>query len=268
MAYLKIKDITVYYEIHGKGTPLILITGLGGTCDTFRTILNVLARHYQVILFDNRGSGRTTVTEETYSTKQMADDVYELILKLNLNKPDILGYSMGGYIAQELVLAYPDSVNRVILSNTMAENNYRNYHLIKSLSLMYRQNVDIKLINRFFAHFLYSNKFISDKENFDLLMEFVDNYPYAITAEGFINQAEACMNHNALARLSNVENEVLVISGAKDFMIPLEESEKMFRQLTNSTHVVMKDIAHAPMLENRSEYSSLILKFLNKKEMV
>ncbi|MCP4177802.1 MAG: alpha/beta hydrolase [bacterium] len=263
MAYIEVKDITIYYEVHGEGVPLVLITGLGGTCDTFRAILNVLARHYKVIIFDNRGAGRTTVTEGAYSTRQMADDVYEFVKKLNLNQPDVLGYSMGGYIVQELVLAHPNAVNRLILSNTMAGNSYRNSHLIETLKLMYRQNVDIKIINRFFAHLLYSNEFINNKENFELLMEFIDNYPYAITAEGFMAQAEACVNHNALDKLNMIQNEVLIISGKDDFMVPLEESEKMFNQLPNSKHIIMNNTAHSPMLENKKKYLDVILRFLD-----
>ncbi|HJO96118.1 MAG TPA: alpha/beta hydrolase [Victivallales bacterium] len=263
MTYLKIKDITAYYEIHGKGTPLVLITGLGGTCDTFRTILNVLTRYYKVIVFDNRGAGRTTVAKGCYSIKQMADDTYEFIQKLNLSKPDILGYSMGGYIVQELALAHPESVNRLILSNTMGANNYRNNHLIQTLSLMYKQNVDIKIINRIFAHLLYSNEFINDKDNFDMLMEFIDNYPYAITKDGFLGQASACISHYALDRLRNIKNKILVVSGGKDFMIPLDESEKMFKQFTNSRQVIMSSSAHTPMLEDKKEYIDVILNFLN-----
>jgi pimeloyl-ACP methyl ester carboxylesterase len=114
-----VADLNVAYRVIGDGAPLILIMGFGGTMDIWDpTLLRELAATYRVIVFDNRGMGGTTGPASDFSIEQLADDTAGLLDALGVERAHVLGYSMGGYVAQELALKYPERVNRLVLMGT------------------------------------------------------------------------------------------------------------------------------------------------------
>jgi alpha-beta hydrolase superfamily lysophospholipase len=112
-------DIDMAYKQFGKNNakPIILITGLGATMDTWSPLLldQLISSNYSVIIFDNRGMGNTTTGTKQFSISQFAKDTAGLLDALNITKADVLGWSLGSYIAQELTLTYPDKVSNLIL---------------------------------------------------------------------------------------------------------------------------------------------------------
>src|SRR3990172_9311716 len=110
-----VRDLMMYYEEAGSGEPLVLIMGLGGDLQGWAFQAPVLAQHFRVITFDNRGAGRTSAPDRPSSIAAMADDTAGLMDYLGIQKAHVLGFSMGGYIAQELALSRPDRVDQLIL---------------------------------------------------------------------------------------------------------------------------------------------------------
>jgi Predicted hydrolases or acyltransferases (alpha/beta hydrolase superfamily) len=110
-------DISIGYREFGHGPPLVLIQGSGAAMDVWDTrILKLLAHHHRVVIFDNRGVGFSTDDPAVPMTMQLlADDTAGLIRKLHLGHPDVLGWSLGGFIAEELAVRHPDLVHRLIL---------------------------------------------------------------------------------------------------------------------------------------------------------
>jgi pimeloyl-ACP methyl ester carboxylesterase len=114
---VKVDDIDVSYKMFGKGEPLLLIPGYSMTMDMWDPIvLDKLSSNHAIIIFDNRGIGNTTAGIKPSSIQQFANDTAGLIDALSIKKPvDILGLSMGGFIAQELTLLHPEKVNKLII---------------------------------------------------------------------------------------------------------------------------------------------------------
>src|SRR5665647_285151 len=109
-------DIQVGYRVYGKGYPLIMVMGYGGTQDIWDpTVIDMLSRKYKVITFDNRGMGATTAGTKTFTIQQFADDTAGFMDALGITKANVLGWSMGTYISQDLVLTYPQKVNKLVL---------------------------------------------------------------------------------------------------------------------------------------------------------
>jgi pimeloyl-ACP methyl ester carboxylesterase len=109
-------DITIAYKEIGSGQPLILIMGYSGAMDLWDPrVVNLLAKQYHVIVFDNRGMGNTTSTDKEYTIRLFADDTAGLMDALGIKKAHVMGWSMGTNIAQELVLDYPEKVDKLIL---------------------------------------------------------------------------------------------------------------------------------------------------------
>jgi pimeloyl-ACP methyl ester carboxylesterase len=109
-------DIDIAYKMFGKGDPILLIQGVGGSMNSWQpSILKELSSNQTVIIFDNRGVGNTTSGTKPFSISQFANDTAGLISALKIQKADVLGFSMGSFIAQELTLLHPEKVNRLIL---------------------------------------------------------------------------------------------------------------------------------------------------------
>jgi pimeloyl-ACP methyl ester carboxylesterase len=113
---VQVGDIEIAYKVFGKGEPIVLIHGYGGSMDVWAPqLLEVLAENHTVIVFNNRGVGNTTLGLKQYSVEQLADDSAGLLDALKISKSNVLGWSMGGMIAQELALRHPNKVNNLIL---------------------------------------------------------------------------------------------------------------------------------------------------------
>ena len=113
---VRVGDIDIAHKTFGSGTPLLLINGFAAPMDFWDpTLLKKLATNHTIIVFDNRGIGDTTSGDKVFSIKQFADDTAGLLEALKIKKADVIGWSMSGMIAQELALAYPDKVGRLVL---------------------------------------------------------------------------------------------------------------------------------------------------------
>jgi alpha/beta hydrolase fold len=108
-------DIDIAYKMFGKGNLLLLIIGAGATMDAWDpTVLKQLSTNHTVTIFDNRGIGQTsTGTIKNFSISQYANDTAGLLDALAIQKADVLGYSLGSLIAQELILIHPDKVDKL-----------------------------------------------------------------------------------------------------------------------------------------------------------
>ena len=119
MSKAKVNDINMYYDVQGDGFPLVMIMGFLGNADCWDPrMLPALSDKFKVITFDNRGAGRTDVSDKAFSIRLLAEDTVGLMDVLNVPKAHVLGTSMGGMIAQELALNYPGRVEKLILTAT------------------------------------------------------------------------------------------------------------------------------------------------------
>src|SRR3984893_2871339 len=116
--YAPVNGINLYYEIHGTGSPLIMLHGGFGTFDTFAAGSPTLALDHQVIGVDLYGHGRTALTDRRFRFDVMADDIAGLVQHLGLEKADVLGYSLGGAVALQTAIRHPERVNKLVLIST------------------------------------------------------------------------------------------------------------------------------------------------------
>ena len=111
----------VAYRTVGKGRPLLLVMGYAGSMDDWApSFVDTLAAHFRVIVFDNAGVGRTSALPSTTDVPAMAEQTSALISALRLHRPTVLGWSMGGMIAQALAVRHPGQVGRLVLAATQA----------------------------------------------------------------------------------------------------------------------------------------------------
>jgi pimeloyl-ACP methyl ester carboxylesterase len=116
--YAEVNGINLYFETLGTGRPLILLHGGLGSGEMFGPILPALAEQHQVIAVDLQGHGRTADIDRPIDIRLMADDIAALIDPLGLDKPDVVGYSLGGGVAFFTAVKYPEKVGRLVMTST------------------------------------------------------------------------------------------------------------------------------------------------------
>jgi pimeloyl-ACP methyl ester carboxylesterase len=117
--YAPVDGLKIYYEVHGKGTPLVLLHGGGDTIETdFKDLIPLLARKYQVIAFERQGYGHTADIDRPFSFEQAAKDTVGLLKYLGIPKADLMGFSNGGHVALQAAISYPQAVRKLVLQST------------------------------------------------------------------------------------------------------------------------------------------------------
>jgi aminoacrylate hydrolase len=117
MPFCALKDgEKLYYEVHGSGPPLALVSGLGGVMAFWKPHLGAFAKHFKVVLHDHRGTGQSSRTIMEYSVGQMADDLLQLLDHLKIERAHFAGHSTGGAIGQTLALDAPKRLDRLVIS--------------------------------------------------------------------------------------------------------------------------------------------------------
>ena len=119
MPHLKVKDAEIYYEIHGHGAPFLFcsVTGLDHQAWKFHQVRE-FSQDHKVIVFDYRGTGKSSKTVQKYSIKMFADDAAAILDHLDLEQAIVCGHSMGGVVAQLLALDHPNKVRKLILASS------------------------------------------------------------------------------------------------------------------------------------------------------
>jgi pimeloyl-ACP methyl ester carboxylesterase len=117
MSYAEVNGINLYYEIHGTGRPLVLVHGGLMSGESYAPILPALTDRHQVILVDLQGHGRTADIDRPLDVRFMADDVAALIDHLGLDRPDVVGFSLGGGVAYNVAFRHPGKVRRLVAAS-------------------------------------------------------------------------------------------------------------------------------------------------------
>ncbi len=251
MGFLKIDGVRIYYETFGEGTPIIMIQGLSANVDWWDPRLTEgLSETFKVIQFDNRGTGRSESPNQDYSLDVLADDVSILMERLDLSSAHILGISMGGMIAQEFALNYPEKVDNLILCSTSCggpESVQASDEVLEILN-MDRSNLSQKEIIESTIPLLFTQNFIKNNpELIALTKERMLKNP--ISKEEFNRQLKAIINFDTCNHLSKIKSPTLILHGEKDILIPPENGKILNQKIPNSELSYFERSAHGLMEE-------------------
>ncbi|PYF72710.1 alpha/beta fold hydrolase [Pedobacter nutrimenti] len=223
--FTDVGDAKIYYEIYGKGAPLLLLHGNNGSIADFYQQIPAFSKNYQVIALDTRGQGRSTdLTGREYSYEQFAADLYKVIQHLQLSKVNIVGWSDGGNTGLIFNAAHPELVAKLV---TIGAN-------------LNPSGVD-KAIMDGFKQQLSENK-MTDPRLLKLMLSQPDI---------------------ASGQLDRIKNPVLIIAGSKD-VIREEHTRFIHQQIRNSELEIIPNSTHYVPFEQPERLNELILKFLGK----
>ncbi len=260
MPYAETNGIKIYYESHGNGHPLVLLSGLGSTFESWSVQVPVYSDHFRVITPDNRGSGRSDKPDYPYTIEQMADDTVGLLDLLEIEKAHFAGKSMGGMITQWLGIKYPERVGKIVMGCTSAERDD-----VGNLILRMGRDITDGLgpgDGWLFALLLgYQRKYI--EENYNELLSAAEKIPPDPDAfTGYRNQSYACENHNVVRELSGISAKTLIIYGEQDFLTPPKKSKRIAELIPDALEIAFPEAGHGFWKECQTEVDRTVLDFL------
>ena len=262
MPTAQINDIELYYQTQGCGEPLVMISGFGGDHTLWSAIKPLLTPHYQVITFDNRGAGQSSVPAGPYSMSQMADDVIALCDHLSLKQSAFIGSSMGGMILQNLLSRYPERASVGIISNSSSLINTTFQFFIQAqYELLTSQSPAEALIKASLA-WGYSYDFLSQPGMLESMITLRLNNPHPFTLTGYAGQMDALRDLDNGTLLPTIPHPCLVISADEDIILPHRCSVALLQHLSNATSYCFTRCGHSPQVEQPELYASIVKEFL------
>ncbi len=261
MPFAKINNVSLYYDTYGDGAPLVLIAGLGSDSMSWFNVIEDLSRNNKLIVFDNRGCGRSDYPSGKITIEDMAEDTVGLLEYLKIDKANILGHSMGGYIAQEIAIKYPERVNNLILVSTAANTTARNKLIFKEFSEILNTDGYSDLWFKSWIEWLFTEEVQSDTSFIDLFISNALKYPYLQKPSGFDSQVNAINSYDCRSNLPLIKAKTFIISGSEDILITPENSLFLSEKIPDSTLEILNNAAHSIQVENPKAFSEAVLKF-------
>ncbi|MBM7662014.1 proline iminopeptidase [Bacillus mesophilus] len=273
--FTTINDCEIYYEVHGKddGKAIFFIHGAPGLGDCRADLhaFKSLGDQYKLVFLDMRGSGRSE-DKPPYSHEQWTADIDELRKQLNLDKIMIHGGSYGGFLSLEYVLRYQDHVSHVLLRDTAANQDY--HHLSTERALKANlPSVTEEVLDRLWKGETTSDEDLKEifgallplytvEQNPDQIQDRIDSIFYHYETHNYafkVNQP----NYNIQDQLKSINVPVLVSVGRHDWVTPVECSETIAKELTNSTLIIYENSGHSPHVEENEKYLENVRQFIN-----
>lgn len=262
MPTMEVNGIHIYYEMHGEGDPLILIMGLRRNAEWWYRQIPDLSKNFKLLIFDNRGAGRSDKPKIDYSIRLFADDTAELMKSLDIAKAHVLGVSMGGYVAQELAINYPEMVRSLVLGCTgaggqsavmMSSDRLKKFTDIDGLSPeeILKKDMDI----------YFSDQFV--KEHPEEIKKFIEiSLRYYQPPDAFERQFAACLKHDTLHRLGRITVPTLIMSGDDDFLVPPENSRILKNLIPHAKLIFLEGKRHCFFIEEAERFNQEVVSFL------
>ena len=263
MPIADIENLKIYYEIIGQGQPLVMIRGVGSNVDHWYEQVPALSKKYQLLVFDNRGIARSSDPGGSLSIKDMAADTVALMEAVGIKKAHILGYSMGGMIAQELALAYPEKINGLVLVATDCGISLR----IKArpeYSGLFTEMIRLGTTEAKTA----AAGCLFAKRTFESRPDIIERYAevslrFPAPQKMLEKQWEAITRHDACDQLQNITAPTLVITGSEDVLIPPENSKVLAEQIPHAQVRFIDGGGHLFVVEQPQEFNDTVLDFLD-----
>jgi pimeloyl-ACP methyl ester carboxylesterase len=239
--FAPVDDIQMYYEVHGEGTPLILLHGGLGNAENWDNQISAFSRKYKVIALESRGHGRSTFSNKPIGYSLMASDVIAAMDFLEISKAHVLGWSDGGIISLDLAIHHPDRLLRVVA---------------------YGANYDASGFRADFAEKANVKQAIDD-----LAADYQKLSPTPEKWETFlenIGNMWASEPHYSSEQLRSITMPVLILAGESDEGVLTEHTHEMARLIPGAELTFISGTGHYAVWEKPEAFNEIVLEFLGR----
>ena len=249
MPTAELDGLELHYEERGSGRPMLLVAGIPAVASDWAPLAERLGESRRVIAFDNRGSGRSTVTPGPYTTASLADDAVALLDHLEIERADVFGMSLGGMIAQEIALARPDQVDRLVLGCTHCGVRHA-APIPRETGRAFAMETD-EWAERMRA--LAPFAFARDADP-AFTERFVEKKSRDVQdPAGYRAQIAAVLAHDTYDRLPDIAHPTVILTGDDDQVIPAASSDVLHERIHDSLLYVIRGAGHLFFLERLRE---------------
>jgi 3-oxoadipate enol-lactonase len=249
-----LSGIKIHYKVEGSGAPLVLIGGFDSPLQTWQRQVAYFKKYFKVITFDARGTGRSSKPGGPYSVQVMAEDVIGLLDTLKIEKASILGVSLGGLVAQEIAIRFPERVSKLVLGSTFAsisKTSGPTPEMVRIITLPFYRMLDGMaglMLNR------------SSYRLALLPVAYVKNR--MANRAAILGKREAAYHFDSSSRLSGIRVSTLVLTGSADRVILPSSSEVIKNLIPGSKVVMIEGGSHLFFIEKAGLFNRAVLDFL------
>jgi pimeloyl-ACP methyl ester carboxylesterase len=252
-------DIELSYERSGSGPPLLMVMGLSGTYLHWdETFLEDLRSDFEVIVYDHRGVGKSSRVNSSFEIADLAHDAAGLLEYLEIERADVLGFSMGGMVAQELTLARPELVRTLVLASTYCGgigSQPARRATIERLSAAMATG-DRAAALRVGWEINVSPEYMEDDDAYTRFTDIAERRRVAIPV--VMEQMRAIAAHDTSARLGSIEAPTLVVHGTADGMVPVDNAEMIAGLIPGSRLELLEGSGHLFFWEEPERAADLV----------
>jgi len=260
MPYASANGVNIYYEVHGGGYPVVMIGGLGSQIESWATQVPIYSKHFRIVVFDNRGAGRSEKPEPGYTTEDMADDTAALMDALGIGSAHVVGKSMGGMIGQWLAIKYPEKVRKLVMGCSSASRDEVG-NLILRTGRDIASKVGMKAVWVMALYLGYTREYI--EKNIGSLGGVIDAIPENSDAlRGYIGQSYAVEGHDTTQQLHGIKAPALIMMGENDMTTSPRKTRELASLIPGSKLKAFQGVGHGFWRERQEEADRLVLDFL------
>jgi pimeloyl-ACP methyl ester carboxylesterase len=265
MPVVSANGLDIFYEARGHGEAILLIAGFGCDLSIWSQVVPHLSSGHRVIVFDNRGMGRTVAPDGPSSIRQMASDTAALIAALGLGRVHVAGHSMGGMIAQELALQYPEVIASLMLLSTCAGLDERGRAIIRAWGELPRL-LDVRTTTRLIMPWIYTNAFYERPGAVEQVQKALVTNPYPPTPQAVQAQSQAIVEWESYSRLSAINHPTLVLVGREDILLPVAFAESLAQGIRGAELLVLQNTGHGIPVESPAQLAEAMRNWLAQQQ--
>jgi pimeloyl-ACP methyl ester carboxylesterase len=254
----------LYYEVHGDGgPPLVCVMGIGSDVSGWRLQVPAWQRHFRVLIFDNRDVGRSSYCPGGYSVRDMAADAVALADFVGFSSFHLVGISLGGAVAQELALGWPERVLTLTLVVTWGGSGAFGVERVRLQVLSHAAMSDHDLLEQTLVMTL-SERHFERPDHMELIRRQAREYPHPQRRDGFVRQLLLASRHEVRDRLRELSMPVQVIGAEQDMLVPAWKSRELADLIPGARLAVVGESAHAVNVEQPGELNKLVIDFVRE----
>jgi pimeloyl-ACP methyl ester carboxylesterase len=252
--------VDLWVEQEGEGDDVLFISGLADEGACWVDQVASLKDRYRITTFDNRGVGQSATPDGRFQIIDFAADTVALIDALGLQRPHVVGSSMGGAIAQELALAHPDKVRSLVLNGTWCRGDRFFKEVIRNWMWSAEKADSIGDFLVTVNLWCFSPRIWNDG-TMDGWIEAAQASPHPQSVDAFCRSAQALIDHDSADRIGAISAPTMITVGELDLCLPARFSEELARRIPDARLVVLEAAGHQPFQEIPDEYNRLLADF-------
>ena len=248
------------YVFEGKGNKtVVFVHGLSDSIKYWMPLSSILNDEYKILLYDIRGHGDSPLGDETFNMDMLVDDLYNLLLKLNIKKASFVGLSLGGNIVLSFAVKYPDFVDKLVLMSTFSEidDNLKNklLNFKDAINVSYESFFDVII-----KDVIPEGKYDECRDTLEIVKQ---ENAKKVNTEGIKNAINLAFDFKITYQLTKLNCQTLILAGSNDDIVSKELTNILHANIKNSELVILKNTKHDVLFGNNFiKVSELMRRFL------